>query len=191
MENRQGILTGDSEVIAEEGSAEGADDASEDEVAGDLALVQLGPPGGRPASANKPAGHPLAVSEKQGGRRRRAAPSVLCLASLNGKAERKKEGKKEIGQGGREEEEEEETSSTTEKAGESANRRGEEGRAHTGQRRGVKELAREEKRVETDRSTSLSLNLNTKILYLRCSLDQLSPGMRAVRLCVVQNPTPG
>lgn len=52
----RGILTGDSEVIAEEGSAEGADDAGEDEVAGDLALVELGPPGGRPAAA-KPAGH--------------------------------------------------------------------------------------------------------------------------------------
>lgn len=36
---RRDVLTGDSEVVAEEGSAEGADDAGEDEVAGDLALV--------------------------------------------------------------------------------------------------------------------------------------------------------
>ena len=71
------ILTGDSEVIAEEGSTEGADDAGEDEVAGDLALVELGPPGGRLAAA-KPAGHPavrpfssflLLTGEKQEGPR--------------------------------------------------------------------------------------------------------------------------
>ena len=48
------ILTGDSEIIAEEGSAEGADDAGEDEVAGDPALVELRPPGGRPAAAEPP-----------------------------------------------------------------------------------------------------------------------------------------
>lgn len=50
------LLTGDSEVIAEEGSAEGADDAGEDEVAGDLALVELRPPGARRA-AGEPASH--------------------------------------------------------------------------------------------------------------------------------------
>ena len=39
-----GTLTGDPEVVAEEGAAEGADDAGEDEVGGDPPLVLLRPP---------------------------------------------------------------------------------------------------------------------------------------------------
>lgn len=39
-----GILTGDAEVVAEEGAAERADDAGEDEVGRDPPLVLLRPP---------------------------------------------------------------------------------------------------------------------------------------------------
>lgn len=77
---------GDSEVIAEEGSAEGADDASEDEVAGDLALVELGPPGGCPA-ATKPAGHLAVLPSPTSSSllfRRPGSPYVLRPSSVKG-----------------------------------------------------------------------------------------------------------
>ena len=50
------VLTGDPEVVAEEGSTEGADDAGKDEVAGDPPFVLRRPPGDGIA-AGKSSGH--------------------------------------------------------------------------------------------------------------------------------------